>query len=34
VKVLLLPVAPLAHADDYDISELRHTTPLGRDYAF
>ena len=28
VKVLVLPAALLAHADDHDISELRHATPL------
>jgi hypothetical protein len=27
VKVLILPIALLAHADDHDISELRHATP-------
>ena len=28
VKVLVLPIALLAHTDDHDISGLRHTTPL------
>ena len=28
VKVLVLPIALLAHADDHNISELRHATPL------
>ena len=31
VKVLALPVALLAHADDHDISGLRHATPLDGD---
>ena len=30
MKVLVLPIALLAHADDHDISELRHPTPLDR----
>ena len=28
--MLVLPIALLAHPDDHDISELRHTTPLDR----
>jgi len=31
VKVLVLPVALLAHTDDHDISGLRHATPLDGD---
>jgi hypothetical protein len=31
VKVLVLSIALLAHADDHNISELRHTTPLDGD---
>ena len=30
VKMLVLPIALLAHPDDHDISGLRHTTPLDR----
>ena len=31
VKVLVLPIALLTHADDHDISGLRHATPLDGD---
>jgi hypothetical protein len=31
VKVLVLPIALLAHADDHDISGLRQATPLDGD---